>query len=63
MRGKIVESTHLCYPPPWDNSATHHSKAGHQRGVDAQILHPHQSQVLTKEPHQQAVAIFDPCMQ
>jgi len=29
--------------PSQDNSATHHSEGGHQRGANAQILHPHQS--------------------
>jgi len=41
---KIVESTHLCYPPSWDNSAKPIAMELDIREMrDAQILLPHQS--------------------
>ena len=57
---KILESAHLCV-------TIHHGKVVQciavevdQRGADAQILRPHQSVDLTKDPHPQADGIFDP---
>jgi len=59
---KILESAHVCV-------TIHHGKIRvvqliavevDQRGADAQILRPHQSVDLTKDPHPQADGIFDP---
>jgi len=47
-----------------NNSATHRSGDGHQRGADAQILRPHQSADFDHpHPHPQVDAIFFPCTQ